>query len=194
MDTRSAAQEHRAQLLDTTDLTQCLDEQLPQGLRIRGREALVEGLLGRGLIVAAVIDELAGIFRAGTQFQPAAGACEIGVDLAHFPRSLVRNGPHLRHEGVDAADAGFDLDVSRHAPPNESPQSPPAYSGRSIAERPCDQGVTLRAPEPQRATQPRRARAESRARRCAMCENALSLPHTRTAREHAKPFACPRHS
>jgi len=140
MDTRSAAQEHRAHLLDMTDLTQCLDEQLPQRLRIRGREALVEGLLGRGLIVAAVIDELAGIFRAGTQFQPAAGACEIGVDLAHFPRSLVRNRPHLRHEGVDAADAGFDLDVSRHAPPNESPQSPPAlfrpkYSGATLRSR-----------------------------------------------------------
>ena len=67
MDTRSAVQEHRAHLLDTTDLTQCLDEQFPQGLGIRGREALVEGLLGRGLIVATVIDELAGTFRAGTQ-------------------------------------------------------------------------------------------------------------------------------
>src|SRR5215831_3990123 len=142
MDACSAAQEQGADLLYTTDLTQCLDEQLPQRLGIRGGEALVERLLGRGLIVAAVIDELATVFQAGSQFQPAAGACEIGVVLPQFPRPLVRNGPHLRHDGIDAADAGFDLDVSWHALLSQNRSLPPGGPLPSITEQPCLQGGT----------------------------------------------------
>src|SRR5262249_19164118 len=134
-------------------------------------EALVEGLLWPGLVVAAVIDEFARPFRAHTQLQPAARACEKGVVLAQFPGPLGRDGPYLRHELVDALDAGFDLDISRHAPASGSPHAVGRIWDRSIAEPPCDHGVAAVGNVPKYAFD----------------------PHARNACEHAQPCACPGH-
>src|SRR5882724_2376420 len=150
VDSRATGEIHAAPLAHAPALPIRQRQRVAHRLRRMRRGDDVERLLGPGLVRALIEDQLTGIGRKGTQFQPPVGTVEERIVLQDLDRSTVRKlrGPELKSGRV--GDPRLDFDVAWHASMQRAlkaqgttrrrPLAPPAH----IAARPRAAAGALR--------------------------------------------------